>query len=75
MLLTKMDVTIPMKVHFLEHHIKNYSGYAGRVLAEHSVAHMSLKSLAEHIDHKETSYAYEFKQDKLFGESILDKIS
>ena len=74
-LLTKMDVTIPMKVHCLKHRIKNYSGCAGRVLGEHSVAHNSLKYLAENIDNKETSYTYEFKQEKLFGGSILDKIN
>ena len=74
-LLTKMDVTIPMKVHCLKHHIKNYSGCAGRCLGEHSIAHKSLKGLAEHIENKETSYAYEFKQEKLFGGSILDKVN
>ena len=35
---------------------------------------MSLKGIAAHIESKETSYAYEFKQDKLFGGSLLDKI-
>jgi len=73
-LLTKMEVTIPMKVPCLRHHVKNYSGAAGRIFGEHSVAHMSLKGIAAHIESKETSYAYEFKQDKLFGGSLLDKI-
>jgi len=39
-LLTKMDVIIPMKVYCLKHHIKNYSSSAGRILGEHYVAHM-----------------------------------
>ena len=73
-LLTKMEVTIPMKVPCLRHHVKNYSGAAGRIFGEHSIAHMSLKGIAAHIESKETSYAYEFKQDKLFGGSLLDKI-
>ena len=74
-LLTKMDVTIPMKVPCLKHHFKNYSGCAGRILGKHSQAHRSLKKFSKHIEAKETSYQYEFKQDKLFGGSLLDKVN
>ena len=69
-LLTKMDVTIPINVYCVKHHIKNYFGCTGRALGEHSVALMSLRSLAQHINNKETSYAYEFKQEKIFGGGI-----
>ena len=74
-LLTKTDVTIPMKVPCLKHHFNNYSGCAGRILGKHSQAHCSLKEFSMHIEAKETSYQYEFKQDKLFVDSLLDKVN
>ena len=72
-LLTKVDVTISMKVHCLRHHMKNYAGCAGPCPREHSIAYKNLKIQVDHIQMKKTSYSYEFKQDRLFGDSLLDK--
>ena len=44
-LLTKMDVTMPIKLPCLKHHFKNYSSCAGRILGKHSQAHYSLKKI------------------------------
>ena len=30
--------------------------------------------MARHIDDREVAYAYEFRQDKLFGGNVLDRI-
>ena len=54
-LLTKMDITIPMKTQELRHHVKNYAGVAGRTFGKDSVAHASLKKIVAHISNYETS--------------------
>ena len=64
-----------MKVPCLKYHFKNYSGCAGRILGKHSQAHCSLKQFYKHIEAKETSCQYEFKQNRLFGGSLLDKVN
>jgi len=74
-LLTKMDITIPMKTQELRHHVKNYAGVAGRTFGKDSVAHTSLKKIVSHISKYETSYNYEFRQEKLFGGNFLDRIN
>ena len=73
-LMTKMDVTIPMCTQDLRIHIKNTAGLAGRCLGQDSTLHMSLRNLAEHIEENDTSYSYEFRQEKLFGGHFLDMI-
>ena len=74
-LLTRMDITIPMKTQELKHHIKNFAACAGRCLGQRSIAYDSLLEVAEHIEKKETAYNYEFKQEPLFGGNFLDKLS
>ena len=74
-LLTKMDITIPMKTSELRYHVKNYRGCAGRLLGQKSLAYESLSSIFDHIEDKETSYNYEFKRDTLFGGSFLDRVN
>ena len=73
-LLTKMSISIAMKTPELKHHMKNIAGVAGRILGQHSIAHKSLKGVAAHIEKKETSYNYEFRQEKLFGGNFMDKV-
>ena len=74
-LLTKMDVTIPMKVAYLKHHFNNYSGCAGRIIGKNSQSHCNLKKLYRHIEAKEPRYQHEFKQDKLFGGNVMDRVN
>ena len=74
-LLTRMDITIPMKTQELKHHIKNFAACAGRCLGQQSMAYVSLLDVAKHIEAKETAYNYEFKQEPLFGGNFLDKLS
>ena len=73
-LLTKMDVTIPMKTQDLKHHVKNIAGLAGRCFGDSSILYQSLQSIADHIEEKEISYNYEFRQESLFGGNFLDRI-
>ena len=69
-----MDISIPMKSQDLKHHMKNIAGLAGRCFGANSLLHESLRSVAEHIEEKEISYNYEFRQEKLFGRNFLDRI-
>ena len=73
-LLTKMDIAIPMKSQELKHHMI-FSGIAGRMLGKDSMSHNSLQRITEHIESKEISYNYEFRQEKLFGGNFLDRIN
>ena len=74
-LLTKMDISIPMKTSDLKHQMKNISGIAGRIMGEDAMVHTSLLQVSNHIEKKETSYNYEFKQDKLFGGNFMDRVN
>ena len=74
-LLTKMDIAIPMEPQELKHHMKNFTGIAGRLLGEDSMAHNSLTAITAHIEANETSYNYEFRQEKLFGGNFLDRVN
>ena len=51
-LLTKMDVTIPMKTQDTKHHMKNIAGLAGRCFGDSSIIYESLQSIADHIEEK-----------------------
>ena len=73
-LLTKMDVSIPMKTQELKHQVKNIAGLTARCLGSDSLLYASLKDVADHIEKREISYNYEFRQDKLFGGNFLDRI-
>ena len=68
-----MDISIPMKASDLKHHAKNFAGMAGKMFGQTSVQHHSLKQIQTHIEEREVSYNYEFKQDPLFGGNFLDR--
>jgi hypothetical protein len=74
-LLTKMEVAIPLTTLDLRHHLKNFTGLVGRVLGQGSLAFLSLRAVVEHIDENEISYNFEFRHDKFFGGTFLDKIN
>ena len=71
-LLTKQEITIPMKSQELRHHVRNITGLAGRCFGEDSVLFKNLWKVTTHIDEREVSYCYEFRQDKLSGGNLLD---
>ena len=73
-LLTKMDISVPMKAQDLRQQVRNIAGLAGRVFGRDSMLYHSLKEVEEHIDYHDVEYSYEFLQDRLFGGSILDRI-
>lgn len=73
-LLTKMDVSIPMKTQELKHQMKNIAGLSARCLGSDSLIYQSLKDVADHIEKCEISYNYGFCQDKMFGGNFLDRI-
>ena len=73
-LLTEMKITIPMNTNDLKYHIKNISGTAGRYFGQHSLLHKELHDLWMHVQHKENSYTYQFRQERLFGGCFLDKV-
>ena len=64
-----------MKTQELKHHSKNYAGVAGRTFGKDSITHISLKIIVAHIEKYETSYNYEFRQEKLFGGNFLDRVN
>lgn len=70
-LLIKMDISISMKTQEFKHQTKNIAGLAGHYFGFRSLLHASLKDAAEHVESKEISYNYEFRQDQLFGRKIL----
>ena len=55
--------------------MKNFTGIAGRLLGEDSMAHSSVTVITAHIATNETSYNYEFRQEKSFGGNFLDRIN
>ena len=63
-----------MKAQDLKHHMKNIAGLAGRCFGDNSILYISLQLVADHIEAKEISYSYEFKQDKFFGGNFMDRI-
>ena len=73
-LLTKMTISIPMRSQELRHHVNNIAGLSGRCFGQESILYKSLEEVKEHIERKEVNYNYEFRQDKLFGGNILDRI-
>lgn len=73
-LLTKMDISIPMKSQDLKYHMKNIAGLAGRCFGADSLLYESLQAVVNHIEEKEISYNNEFCQEKLFGGNFLDHI-
>ena len=75
LLLTKMDIIILMRAPDLKHHLKNIAGWAEKCFGEDLIVNTSLKQIASHIENKESSYNYEFKQETLFGENFLDRIN
>ena len=74
-LLTKMDISIPMKTADLKHHVKNFKGCVGRIFGQSSMIFDCFEKLQHHIEDHETRYDYEYKQDKLFGGSFLDRVN
>ena len=44
-------------------------------MGEDAMVHTSLLQISNHIEKKETSYNYEFKQDKLFGGNFMDRVN
>ena len=72
--LTKMDVSVPMNTRDLEHHVKNWSGLAGLCFGEGCLLHQALVEVSEHIRKREVAYNYEFRQERLFGGSFLDRL-
>ena len=74
-LLTKMDISILMKPQELKHHMKNFSGIAVRMLGKDYMVHNSIQRITEHIESNDTSYNYDFRQEKLFGGNFLDRIN
>ena len=73
-LLTKMEVSIPMKSQELRHYLKNIAEVAGRCMGSDSVFYAKLMSLYNHIERHDMSYNFEFRNDKLFGGNFLDRI-
>ena len=73
-LLTKQDVAITVKTQKLRHHIRNIADLAGRCFGENSVLIRNLWEMAKHSYYREVAYAYKFRQDKLLGGNILDRI-
>ena len=73
-LLTKMNITIPLKTQDLKHRMRNFVGIFGRYFVSDSMMYINLQEVAEYIDNKENNYKYEFNQEKLFGDYFLDKI-
>ena len=74
-LLTKMDISIPLKTQNLKHRMRNFAGITRRGFGLDSLLYLSLKGVAEHIESKERNYGYEFRQEKLFSGIFLDKIN
>ena len=74
-LLTKMDISIPMKTSDLKHHIKIFKGCVGRIFGQSSMIFECCEKLQHHIEDHETRYDYEYKQEKLFGGSFLDRVN
>jgi hypothetical protein len=74
-LLTKMDITTPVKTQDLREHIKNFAGLAGRIFGQSSMLHINLREVADHIDDQQIFYNFEFRQDKFFGGTFLDKLN
>ena len=74
-LLTKMEVTIPMRTPELRYRVKNYKGCIGRLLGQNPMAFKGLTTIYNHIEDKEMSYNYESKQEKLFGGSFLNRMN
>ena len=74
-LLTKMDISIPMKTIELEHHMKNFKGCVGRIFGADALIFKSLESLQNHIEDHKTRYDYEYKQEKLFSGSFLNRVN
>ena len=52
-LLTKMDVTIPMRTSELRDHVKKFRGCDSRLLSHKSLVHKILSSIFDHIEDKE----------------------
>ena len=64
-----------MKTPELKHTIKSIAGLEGRILGQNSIAHSSLNGVAEQIEKKESSYNYEFRQEKLLGGNFMEKVN
>ena len=73
-LLTKMSITIPLKTQDLKHHVKNIAVLSGLCLGGDSLLFQNLQDVAKHIEEKELSYDYEFRQERLFGGNFLDRL-
>ena len=66
-LLTKMSITIPLKTQDLKHHFKKIAVLSGLCLGSDSLLFQNLQDVVKHIEEKELSYDYEFRQERLFG--------
>ena len=73
-LLTKMEISIPLKTQDLKHHMRNIAGLAGRCFGDNSLIYQKLQEVEKHIEQKENSYTHKFRKEKLFGGHFLDKI-
>ena len=72
--LTKMDLSIPMNSRDLGHHVRNWARLAELCFGDGYLLHQSLVDVADHIWRREVAYNYEFRQEKWFGGSFLDRI-
>ena len=54
--------------------MKNIAGLSARYLGSDLLIYQSLKDVADHIEKREISYNYEFRQDKMFGRNFLDRV-
>ena len=64
-----------MKVNNLKHHVKNLAGCAGRIFGQDAMIFDSLSKVHKHMERRETSCSYEFRQENFFEGSFLDKLN
>ena len=62
LLLAKIYITVPMENQELKYQLKNFSLCARCCFGQKSDLYTTLKDLADHIEHKETSYNYKFNK-------------
>ena len=73
-MLTEMNITVPMKTQDLKHHLKNIAILAELWFGENCVLFKNLQDVANHVEEKKISYNYKIRQESLFGGKFLDQI-
>ena len=71
-LLSRMEISIPMKNKDIKHHVKSLTGLSGRCFSQSSVIHNRLKKAAAHIEPRNTSYNYELILVVISGSDQLE---